>query len=240
MEKLILKIEKPCTENFNNFSKTANGGFCNSCKKNVVDFTKMNNNEILNYFNKNETNTCGLFLKSQLKIYSRDTTLAKSHKSISFISSVFGISLLSFLSISNGFSQVKTIKNEFVKVEPTKNSDKVEANNSAFIVEGVISDEFGPLPGANVYLKNFDISTQTDFDGKFTFPKPLKIGDVLIVTYIGFKEKEIIVSNKNKSSIINYELFVSEQIMMGDVSTNKVYKTKRTFFQKIKSFFTNE
>jgi hypothetical protein len=65
----------------------------------------------------------------------------------------------------------------------------------------------------------------------------LKIGDILIVTYIGFKEKEFKITKENE--VINLTYDASEPIIMGDVSTNKVYKTKRTFFQKIKSFFTN-
>lgn len=239
MEKVNLVINKPCSENFNTFTKTDNGGFCNLCKKTVVDFTKMNDQQILNYFSRNESKTCGLFLESQLKTYSIPANLTSKQKLNPFISSIFGFSLLSVLSFNNGFSQEKTKINETVKVENSTTKKIAESTNveGKFTVKGIVSDEFGPLPGANVYLKNYDVSTHTDFDGKFTFPKQLKIGDILIVTYIGFKEKEFKITKENEVIKLTYD--VSEPIIMGDVSTNKVYKTKRTFFQKIKSFFTN-
>ena len=47
-----LDITTPCSENFNQFTPTPKGGFCNSCTKEVVDFTKMNANQIATFFNK--------------------------------------------------------------------------------------------------------------------------------------------------------------------------------------------
>ena len=35
-------------------------------------------------------------------------------------------------------------------------------------------------------------------------------------------------------------LITAKLLMLGEVATDKVYKSKRTLFQKIKSLFTNE
>lgn len=244
MEKINIQIDKPCSENFNTFIKTDKGGFCNSCKKNVVDFTKMNDQEILKYFSIEKNKTCGMFLESQLKNYPNANYSISKQKPNPFFSGIFGISLLSLLSFTNSYSQEKTIKNEIVKEEnivSNKDYEKSDFDNK-ITVTGIISNEIGPIIGANVYLKNYNISTQTDVNGKFTFPKQLKIGDVLIVSYIGYKNKEIIVSRENQSDSISYIIKLDnfERIMLGEVSTNKVYKSKRTLIQKIKTFFTNE
>jgi hypothetical protein len=77
----------------------------------------MNDQEILNYFSRNESKTCGLFLESQLKTYSNPDYLTSKKKSNPFISSIFGFSLLSVLCYNNGFSQEKTKINETLKVE---------------------------------------------------------------------------------------------------------------------------
>ena len=65
-----LNIKTPCQENFNQFASTPNGGFCGSCKKEVIDFTKMSASAISNYFsNKNTQNTCGKFMSNQLNAF---------------------------------------------------------------------------------------------------------------------------------------------------------------------------
>jgi len=242
MEKINIQIDKPCSEDFKTFTKADNGGFCNLCKKTVVDFTKMSDQEILNYFSNEKSKTCGLFLEPQLKSYSNANS--SFNKSSAFTSSVFGISLLSILSFTNGFSQEKTNANETIKVEngtTKKDSDSVDLIEK-FTVSGVVSDNLGPLPGATIYLKKYNIGTQTDFDGKFTFPKQLESGDILLVTYIGYKNQEIKITSKNHSVTMSYDVKLdnSQIIMMGEVTTNKVYKSKRTIFQKIKSLFKND
>lgn len=60
-------IPKPCHEDWSKMTPEAQGRFCSSCAKTVVDFTKMNKEEIKTYFvNKSEERTCGRFLNTQL------------------------------------------------------------------------------------------------------------------------------------------------------------------------------
>lgn len=244
MEKINIQIDKPCSEKFNDFAKTDTGGFCKSCKKNVVDFTKMSDQEIFNYFDSEKSKTCGVFLESQLKSYSHSILSANKPKSSTFASSIFGLSLVSILSFSDGYSQEKintntTVKEENIAIKKDTISDDL---NETFTVSGIISDSSGPLPGANIYLKNTNIGTSTDIDGKFIFPRQLKKGDVLVANFIGLKDKEIVVKSKNESITMSYDVNLQDchMVMMGEVATDKVYKSKRTIFQKIKSLFTNE
>lgn len=244
MEKLNIQIDKPCAENFKNFKKTEDGGFCNSCKKNVIDFTKMSDQAILNYFNNEKSKTCGIFLESQLKNYSNTNLALSKKKSNPFVRSLFGLSLLSSLSFTNSFSQEKTIDKETVQKEKINTNLNLESSesNELFIVNGIVSDAAGPLPGANVYSKKYNIGIQTDIDGKFIFPKQLKKGDVLIVSFIGYKDAEIIVTKENQSTTLSCDIKLKncEMVMIGEVSTSKMYKSKRTLIQKIKSLFTND
>ena len=66
---LHLSIKKPCSENFGAFRPTDTGGFCSSCQKDVIDFTKMSEAEVLAYFENRQEKTCGRFHPSQLKSY---------------------------------------------------------------------------------------------------------------------------------------------------------------------------
>jgi hypothetical protein len=62
-----ITIPKPCHANWSEMTPTQQGAFCGSCNKEVIDFTKMTDEEIQNYFlHKNQNKTCGHFRKEQI------------------------------------------------------------------------------------------------------------------------------------------------------------------------------
>ncbi len=63
-------------------------------------------------------------------------------------------------------------------------------------VDGTVSDETGPLPGANVLVKGTNNGTQTDFDGNYTLDDVANTA-TLVFSYIGFKTVEISVNNQS-------------------------------------------
>ncbi|HLA56049.1 MAG TPA: hypothetical protein VK623_08105 [Flavobacterium sp.] len=66
--KFTLTIPKPCTESWDNMTAEANGRFCGSSMKSVVDFTAMNAEEIQDYFILNQgKKICGRFQSEQLE-----------------------------------------------------------------------------------------------------------------------------------------------------------------------------
>lgn len=68
-------------------------------------------------------------------------------------------------------------------------------------VTGTISDASGPLPGASVVEKGTTNGVETDFDGNFT----ITVKDdnaILMITFIGYSNKEIAVKGKTKLTII--------------------------------------
>ena len=63
-------------------------------------------------------------------------------------------------------------------------------------IEGIVSDNSGnPLPGVTVIVKDTSNGTTTDFDGKFNLTATT--GDSIVLSYVGFKTKEIEVGNSN-------------------------------------------
>lgn len=219
---LNLNIQTPCTENFNKFSPTAKGGFCNACKQEVIDFTKMNSDEIIDYFKSNSTrNTCGRFYSSQLKTHKTN----REKRRFALLTGI-GLTCLSFFSIG-------TIQAQEVKNNKPLNRNKLEVTDSSlqkeFIVKGTIVDESNlPLPGANIVLEGSTIGTTSDFDGNFTFPKKLKNGDVLVVSYIGYNSKKVFVNGKKNGPNIQLQIdMTSDTVLMGKVATKQVYRSKR-------------
>lgn len=63
----VMKIEKPCAENFSGMTKNNSGRHCSSCNKTVVDFTKMSTTEIQNHLNSSTEEVCGRFKCLQLE-----------------------------------------------------------------------------------------------------------------------------------------------------------------------------
>ncbi|MDT7828019.1 TonB-dependent receptor plug domain-containing protein [Pricia sp. S334] len=90
-----------------------------------------------------------------------------------------------------------------------KDRSEIENNqNQQLQVSGSVTDADGaPLPGASIVEKGTTNGVQTDFDGNFS----IDISDenaTLVVSYIGFGEKEVVV---NGQATINVQLEESAQ-----------------------------
>ncbi|WP_130734944.1 carboxypeptidase-like regulatory domain-containing protein [Flavobacterium sp. J27] len=231
-QKTTLSINTPCVEKFDNFLQTEKGGFCTICQKEVIDFRNWTDEAIANHFNTTTQKTCGLFKEAQLKTYSREKNemllKRKSYLNIGLAS----FSLLSLFAVGTASAQTKG-KPEIVQ---TPNQQKQNPQTEGIIVRGVVYDKLGPLPGANVVVKGLYKGVQTNLNGEFTFPKPLIIGDVLIVSYVGFKTKEVVVSQEPLSIVLLDE----EIAWMGEVAVAREYHSKPSFFQRIRNWFRNE
>ena len=70
-------------------------------------------------------------------------------------------------------------------------------------ITGTINDEnSSPLPGATVQLKGSDsIGAISDFDGNFSITIPTDGDQVLVVSYIGYTNQEVDVSNQTTISV---------------------------------------
>ena len=56
-----------------------------------------------------------------------------------------------------------------------------------------------PLPGASILIKDTTTGTQTDFDGNFNIEAA--VGDILVVSYLGFVTQEIVITEETTLSI---------------------------------------
>ena len=101
----------------------------------------------------------------------------------------------------------------------------IAAQSNERTVKGEIIDEQGPVLGANIVLKDTRIGTVSDIDGKFTFPRPLRTGDVLIISYIGYKKQSIPI--KDDTTFISLTLTEEMIEIIGALQVDKPYKSKR-------------
>ncbi|WP_264549327.1 YfbK domain-containing protein [Flavobacterium sp. N2820] len=83
-------------------------------------------------------------------------------------------------------------------------------NNVNIMVTGVVSDQLGPIAGAQVLIQGTKTKTSTDFDGKYKIET--KENDVLIFSYFGMKSQKITVK---KNPVIN--VFLESEGTLHDV-----------------------
>ncbi|AEE19803.1 SusC/RagA family TonB-linked outer membrane protein [Dokdonia sp. 4H-3-7-5] len=75
----------------------------------------------------------------------------------------------------------------------------VQVSLAQTTVSGTVTEENGPLPGANVIVKGTATGTQTDFDGNYSIQASPT--DVLIFSFVGYTTKEVTVGNQTTINV---------------------------------------
>ncbi|MEQ8421732.1 MAG: TonB-dependent receptor, partial [Arenibacter algicola] len=90
---------------------------------------------------------------------------------------------------------------------------------NAQITGSVLDEEGTPLPGASIVIKGTTTGTTTDFDGNFTIEASM--GDVLMVSYIGFETLQVTVNNSVMDIRLTSGVALSEVIIVGSRNPNR-------------------
>lgn len=221
-----ISVDKPCSADWSTFSTTSRGGFCPLCEKDVVDFTRMGEEELIAYFKNHNENTCGKFRKEQLRPYpvTRPSLLSRA--------SWLSAGLLSLL-ICIGVPEVRAQDLN----SPVLNSGmevviQQEFSDTWQTIRGVIRDEYGePLPGTNVFLKGDpNTGVVADIEGRFEFPGELSPGDVLVFSFIGFETQEYTVTEDSPERLEIEMIMITD--ITGEIVVGGVY-TSPSFFGRI-------
>ncbi|ADV47691.1 TonB-dependent receptor [Cellulophaga algicola DSM 14237] len=91
--------------------------------------------------------------------------------------------------------------------------------SNAQITGTVLDDEGVPLPGASIVKKGTTTGATTDFDGNFSIEAA--VGDMLIVSYIGFETKNVTVANSNMTIRLASGLALEEVVIVGSRNPNR-------------------
>lgn len=124
------KIKTPCSTDWESMKIGLHSRYCESCQKNVIDFTNKDKKEILKYLLENqEKRTCGRFYSNQLDFHHTDilvtiSTLSKKNKSSNLPFYLLAISSLFLASCSNN----PAMNSKIVNVDST--STQTSANNT--------------------------------------------------------------------------------------------------------------
>jgi hypothetical protein len=97
----------------------------------------------------------------------------------------------------------------------------------------VDSNDSAPMYGVNVQLKGTMDGAATDDSGRFIFPRNLKVGDVLVFSFIGYYPQEYAISEKDRNSEVRISLVFGMDIL-GAAAEDGVYEKKRGIRQWFK------
>ena len=122
--------------------------------------------------------------------------------------------------ISNEFAEISSAKvndlTSIVKAEEVKsveNSSDEKFKLSGTVVEAARKNL--PVMGASVIIKGTTMGTLTDMDGKFTLP--VKKGDVIQVSFVGYQTQSVVVKDETSLTILMRDDVQSmeEMVVMG-------------------------
>ena len=88
------------------------------------------------------------------------------------------------------------------------------------IISGTVVDETGEvLPGATIIKKGTTVGATTDFDGNFSIEA--NQGDTLVISYIGYQSKEVVVTSNTLSIKLVSGVALSEVVLVGSRNPNR-------------------
>lgn len=205
MKKAItIRIPEPCHEDWNQMTPTEQGRFCQVCTKEVLDFTKITDEELVKKVYNNEK-LCGRFKASQLN---REMKLER--KSGFSLAPLAASLLLPFTLLSSTRTHKDSkLQGEFVSLKVGSFHNKLKVQ---IITQGKIVDENGKaIPNVKILVKE---------TGKSEFS--------------GLKGDYLILSANDDTLLFQKEGFVTQEITLGRTSTilNIVLKKEKVNIEK--------
>lgn len=216
-----IKIAEPCHENWDKMLEEEKGRFCLSCQKAVVDFSRMTNEDIINYFEQNAgKKVCGRISKHQ-----HNTPISNYRKVITpwFNKYVAGFLMaVGFYNPAKGQTTNAVPEQHMMKGEMV--AMPVKQTNKKLVVTGRVLayDTKKGLIGAVVSINGSDIKTKTDKNGSYSISVPERFQNSnlqLVVSHEGYSDAVISNLDQSKTSVSIITKLLKEipQHMMGDI-----------------------
>lgn len=208
-----IHLPKPCHENWNAMTAEEKGRFCQSCHKTVYDFTKSSDRQIIAHLDAHPK-TCGRFLASQL-----DRNLVIPQQKNTFWTATFAgfISLFVFesqhASAQTKQQSVHTYRAKYNREPVLQKKGEVQIKTDSILtICGVVVESGLPIPAAKITIKGEQTQTESDFDGHFAIEATH--GDTLLVSFIGYRDSEILLTQSDDQLVVELE---PSRFLMGDV-----------------------
>jgi hypothetical protein len=231
-----VKISKPCSESWASMTDSGKGRYCSHCTKNVVDFTQLTDNEILQLVENATGKLCGRFNQEQLNRCLIQT--GKKSVNPQLYKILAGLLLLSSAENSIAHEEksatsivAQPVNDNLVMPEIMHKESKNEFQSDSLknTVRGKIIDAITkePLPFVNIRIIDSQVGTLTDVDGNFkiTIPDSLLKDQIrFLAVFLGYDKTYFTVDLKNLSGTNEVLLIPANQVIMGDMVIEKAHR----------------
>lgn len=221
-----ISIPEPCNEDWNKMTPKDKGRFCDSCSKTVIDFTKMNSNEIQNFITQNQgQRICGHFKQTQLESIHLHVPIQ------TFASRSFHKLFLLVLLITMGtslFSCTKTNgtkqKIDSVEIIDSISHKVISIDTLEMVCYTTSKPECAAEKNENIPKPPKPLLTGIVVTKA---PEPKNVDDELVVETIG----EVITTIEDKNVTIPFQL-VDSPPQFKDTPNHFSARDKKSYFQK--------
>jgi hypothetical protein len=232
-KKYILSIKEPCSQKWEEMHTTSLGQFCSHCKKNVIDFSHLNDEQIVAYFQNKKDQVCGKFHEHQLnRVISNSKPQQGNSRFLAFLGG-----LLLFNHTNHAMAQIKTtdVHIDAATKNPIANFNKQDTvYKEKIVLQGTVYDKQHDetIPFVMVYLKNHDIATACNAEGQFKLEIPGNFIDdtiVLIFQFVGYESTEITYYREERATNKTIPMIPTMRNLIGEVT---IYKEKKWWQRK--------
>lgn len=222
MRKIELSIPSPCHQSWQGMSDTEKGRYCQSCKKEVIDFSRMSNTQLVAYFNSiGNEKVCGRFYRDQLNTVLQEQVIRKP----------WYVHLLKILFPAFLFSQKMAAQSSKEKpgtILAPYDKFSVDTVPAAIsnTIKGKIVDQNGePIAGVAVMVKGKNYGVAADASGRFSLR--LHNDDLVKPTIqfsaVGFEAQERIINVSDTPE----QYVLMPALVLGDIGYIVVTKHSR-------------
>jgi hypothetical protein len=236
MKPFQLSIPKPCHENWDRMTPNDQGRFCAACQKTVVDFTSMNDRELIEFFKQPQGSVCGRLNTTQLE---RNFIIPK--KPLPLLRYLFAIALPAFLFQNKAVAQKGRVRKvemvhcgtqriQMSEIEGLPQSQGLnsllEGRAGEVIVQqkdetviGRVRDENNnAVAYATVVLKGTKTGVPTDSAGHFKLTGRSLMGKTLVISAIGFNSLEQKISGLEVNIVLTTRELLGEVVVVGYIT----------------------
>jgi len=221
-QQVQLQIPEPCHENWNKMSVTEQGRFCMACKKEVIDFSAMTDQEILRHISSAVTGICGRADNNQLN---RALAPAQEPRKL-WWKYWMGIaaSMVIIASRSNAQKGEVSVRPVVVvpklpvkTMRPVVMGKLMSDARHEMVIRGRVVDGNGiGVAYASVTVKNMGLGIATDSAGYFALHSNIDLSDAeLLISSVGYQQKGIEMAKMQNKE--NTESGSTLALQLGDI-----------------------
>ncbi len=212
-----ITIPKPCSNHWSDMSDTDKGKFCVQCEKNVIDLSKLSDQDVVIFLKNHKGPVCGRLHQHQLDriIEVSDHKLLRRRFPNFFATAMIALAAYQEISAATLPTNLNSLElldiqieeNSFIEFDAASNPDSLQTLIHGVVVDSLTGD---PLIYARIHVAGTDISHLTDENGQFSFTIPVDKESVqLLVSFSDHTSKKVPIDRSYLQSADKEKLIIS-------------------------------